>query len=215
MTTGDSQSLQTTNTVCQIKSQLIHFKRASIIRPAQQKPYRSSATSPFAVSSWLTEAPFIPRCGISRVLCETSSPLVPSNPGHATCFLTLQLTHSWHIWEWKDQFWRDELKLLRSGGDPGYRAPLDTTLATYDKTFFRPDYFSRRYGSPALSLVGTSLGIGAGTCPYHKSVSTVTRSPSHTIWRRRYGNPTTPASGLALTFQGLAGRCSFSCGQTA
>jgi len=29
MTTGDSQSVQTTNTVCPIKSQLIHFSKVS------------------------------------------------------------------------------------------------------------------------------------------------------------------------------------------
>jgi hypothetical protein len=48
---------------------------------------------------------------------------------------------SWHIWEWEDQFWRDELPPLRPGGDPVYRAPVDTTFALYDRTFFDPDRF--------------------------------------------------------------------------
>jgi hypothetical protein len=45
---------------------------------------------------------------------------------------------TWHIWEWEDQFWRNEPKPLRPGGDPVYRAPVDTTFALYDKTFFNP-----------------------------------------------------------------------------
>ncbi len=45
---------------------------------------------------------------------------------------------SWRIWEWEEQFWRDELAPLRPGGDPVYRAAIDTTFALYDKTFFNP-----------------------------------------------------------------------------
>jgi hypothetical protein len=48
---------------------------------------------------------------------------------------------TWHIWQWEDQFWRNELGPLRPGGDPVYRAPVDTTFALYDKTFFDPDRF--------------------------------------------------------------------------
>ena len=48
---------------------------------------------------------------------------------------------TWQIWEWEEQFWRDELPPLRRGGDPVYRAPVDTTFALYDKTFFDPDHF--------------------------------------------------------------------------
>jgi hypothetical protein len=40
----------------------------------------------------------------------------------------------WQIWEWEEQFWRDQLEPLRPGGDPVYRA----TVALYDKTFFDP-----------------------------------------------------------------------------
>jgi hypothetical protein len=47
--------------------------------------------------------------------------------------------HKWHIWEWEEQFWRDEREPLRPGGDPVYRAIVDTTFALYDKTFFDPD----------------------------------------------------------------------------
>jgi hypothetical protein len=44
----------------------------------------------------------------------------------------------WRIWEWEEQFWRDELSPLRPGGDPVYRALLDTTFALYDRNFFSP-----------------------------------------------------------------------------
>jgi hypothetical protein len=44
----------------------------------------------------------------------------------------------WRIWEWEEQFWRDELSPLRPGGDPVYRAQLDTTFALYDRNFFSP-----------------------------------------------------------------------------
>jgi hypothetical protein len=44
----------------------------------------------------------------------------------------------WKIWEWEEQFWRDELSPLRPGGDPVYRAVVDTSFALYDKNFFDP-----------------------------------------------------------------------------
>jgi glycosyltransferase involved in cell wall biosynthesis len=46
---------------------------------------------------------------------------------------------SWQIWEWEAQFWRDELEPLRPGGDPVYRADVDTTFALYDRDFFDPE----------------------------------------------------------------------------
>jgi FkbM family methyltransferase len=46
---------------------------------------------------------------------------------------------SWRIWEWEEQFWRDELEPLRPGGDPVYRADVDTTFALYDRNFFNPE----------------------------------------------------------------------------
>jgi hypothetical protein len=45
----------------------------------------------------------------------------------------------WHIWEWEAQFWGNELEPLRAGGDPVYRAAVDTTFALYDKNFYDPD----------------------------------------------------------------------------
>jgi hypothetical protein len=43
---------------------------------------------------------------------------------------------SWQIWEWEEQFWRNELPPLRPGGDPVYRADIDTTFALYDRNHF-------------------------------------------------------------------------------
>ena len=45
----------------------------------------------------------------------------------------------WQIWEWEQQFWRDELEPLRPGGDPVYRADVDTTFALYDRDFLDPE----------------------------------------------------------------------------
>jgi hypothetical protein len=42
------------------------------------------------------------------------------------------------IWEWEEPHWVDNLQPLRSGGDPVYRANIDTTFALYDKVFFNP-----------------------------------------------------------------------------
>jgi hypothetical protein len=46
-----------------------------------------------------------------------------------------------NILEWESQFWREELEPLRAGGDPVYRAFVDTTFALYDKTFLDPNRF--------------------------------------------------------------------------
>lgn len=39
------------------------------------------------------------------------------------------------IWEWEEQFWQDPLQPL-PGGDPVFRAAIDTTFAVYNKRFF-------------------------------------------------------------------------------
>jgi hypothetical protein len=56
---------------------------------------------------------------------------------------------TWHIWEWEEQFWRDRLEPVRPGGDPVYRAPIDTTFALYDKEYFDP-----ANDLPALRVAG-------------------------------------------------------------
>ena len=48
----------------------------------------------------------------------------------------------WKIWEWEAQFWKERLADL-DGGDPVYAAPIDTTFALYDKTYFDPADFTR------------------------------------------------------------------------
>ena len=48
----------------------------------------------------------------------------------------------WQIWEWEEQFWQDELEPLRPGGDPVYRADVDTSFALYDKNFFEPERYT-------------------------------------------------------------------------
>jgi hypothetical protein len=45
----------------------------------------------------------------------------------------------WKIWEWEDQFWREPLEPL-PGGDPVFRADIDTTFALYNKRFFNIDH---------------------------------------------------------------------------
>ncbi|MDP3264353.1 MAG: FkbM family methyltransferase [Tabrizicola sp.] len=45
-----------------------------------------------------------------------------------------------HIWEWEQQFWIRRLGFT-PGGDPVYKAPIDTTFALYDK--LRVDNFFR------------------------------------------------------------------------
>jgi peptidoglycan/xylan/chitin deacetylase (PgdA/CDA1 family)/SAM-dependent methyltransferase len=42
---------------------------------------------------------------------------------------------SYRIWEWEEQFWQEEIGVTR-GGDPVYRAPIDTTFAVYNKNYF-------------------------------------------------------------------------------
>jgi FkbM family methyltransferase len=42
---------------------------------------------------------------------------------------------NWKIWEWESQFWQDQAGTL-PGGDPVFRAPVDTTFAAYNKRFF-------------------------------------------------------------------------------
>ncbi|MBV8936752.1 MAG: hypothetical protein JO320_18145 [Alphaproteobacteria bacterium] len=44
----------------------------------------------------------------------------------------------WKIWEWEEQFWREPLEPLQ-GGDPVFRADIDTTFALYNKRFFNAD----------------------------------------------------------------------------
>jgi FkbM family methyltransferase len=41
----------------------------------------------------------------------------------------------WKIWDWEKQFWKDQLASL-PGGDPVFRADIDTTFAVYNKRFF-------------------------------------------------------------------------------
>jgi hypothetical protein len=45
---------------------------------------------------------------------------------------------SWSIWDWEKQYWKRKLPPLRPGGDPVYRADIDTTFALYDKEFLDP-----------------------------------------------------------------------------
>jgi glycosyltransferase involved in cell wall biosynthesis len=48
------------------------------------------------------------------------------------------------IWEWEAQFWQHQISKT-SGGDPIYRAPIDTTFAVYNKAIYiRRDGFSLR-----------------------------------------------------------------------
>ena len=42
---------------------------------------------------------------------------------------------SYRIWDWEEQFWQQEIGAT-SGGDPVYRAPIDTTFAVYNKRYF-------------------------------------------------------------------------------
>ncbi|MEO9168669.1 MAG: glycosyltransferase family A protein [Aestuariivirga sp.] len=41
------------------------------------------------------------------------------------------------IWDWEKQFWKKSVGTT-TGGDPIYRAPIDTTLAVYNKLYYRP-----------------------------------------------------------------------------
>ena len=41
----------------------------------------------------------------------------------------------WKIWEWEQQFWQEPLDPL-PGGDPVFKAAIDTTFALYNKRFF-------------------------------------------------------------------------------
>ena len=43
---------------------------------------------------------------------------------------------SYRIWEWEEQFWRDGIGAT-SGGDPIFRANIDTTFALYNKRYFK------------------------------------------------------------------------------
>jgi len=42
----------------------------------------------------------------------------------------------WKIWEWEEQFWQQELEPL-PGGDPVFKASIDTSFALYNKRFFK------------------------------------------------------------------------------
>ncbi len=42
---------------------------------------------------------------------------------------------TYRIWEWEERFWQEEIG-TSSGGDPVYRAPIDTTFALYNKRYF-------------------------------------------------------------------------------
>lgn len=44
----------------------------------------------------------------------------------------------WKIWEWEDQFWQERVGSL-PGGDPVFRAAVDTTFAVYNKRFFKKE----------------------------------------------------------------------------
>jgi hypothetical protein len=48
---------------------------------------------------------------------------------------------SMKIWEWEERFWTNHVGFTE-GGDPIYKAKIDTTFALYNKTFFRPDRFT-------------------------------------------------------------------------
>lgn len=50
-----------------------------------------------------------------------------------------------HIWEWEQQFWIRRLGFT-PGGDPVYKAPIDTTFALYDKLRFDNFFRSLRVG---------------------------------------------------------------------
>jgi peptidoglycan/xylan/chitin deacetylase (PgdA/CDA1 family) len=43
---------------------------------------------------------------------------------------------NYRIWEWEEQFWQTEVGTT-SGGDPVYRADIDTTFALYHKRYFK------------------------------------------------------------------------------
>ena len=47
----------------------------------------------------------------------------------------------WKIWEWEAQFWQDQAGTM-PGGDPIYRASVDTTFALYNKRYFDPRQFT-------------------------------------------------------------------------
>jgi peptidoglycan/xylan/chitin deacetylase (PgdA/CDA1 family)/SAM-dependent methyltransferase len=55
---------------------------------------------------------------------------------------------SYTIWDWEEQFWRQEIGTT-SGGDPVYRAAIDTTFAVYNKR-----YFSRESQYEAIRVAG-------------------------------------------------------------
>jgi len=44
------------------------------------------------------------------------------------------------IWEWEQQFWQQEIGKT-GGGDPIFRAPIDTTFALYNKRYFNREAF--------------------------------------------------------------------------
>jgi hypothetical protein len=46
--------------------------------------------------------------------------------------------NKYHIWQWEEQFWNNQIDRT-SGGDPVYKASIDTTFALYDKNFFDPN----------------------------------------------------------------------------
>jgi hypothetical protein len=45
-----------------------------------------------------------------------------------------------HIWEWEEQFWRQQIGTL-ADGSPVYKANVDTTFALYNKKHFRRETF--------------------------------------------------------------------------
>jgi peptidoglycan/xylan/chitin deacetylase (PgdA/CDA1 family) len=55
---------------------------------------------------------------------------------------------SYRIWDWEEQFWQQEIG-TNSGGDPVYRAAIDTTFALYNKR-----YFSREAQFEAIRVAG-------------------------------------------------------------
>ena len=65
----------------------------------------------------------------------------------------------WKIWEWEAQFWQDQAGTM-PGGDPIYRASVDTTFALYNKRYFDPrtnvpSGCAWRAATPAGTVPGT------------------------------------------------------------
>jgi glycosyltransferase involved in cell wall biosynthesis len=56
-----------------------------------------------------------------------------------------RITHggkNYSIWEWEERFWQNQISMT-PGGDPIYKATIDTTFAVYNKALIRRRDFER------------------------------------------------------------------------